>query len=99
MKLGIGSTGDNSGTGSILTAAKWLDELPTGSIIRNGCDSTDPPGDGIHLIKAPYTMRYGNFEWLLCLPGGEVPNTSVQDNPARAVDVFLPVQVVRHGDG
>ena len=38
MRLGF-STGDTVGrAGAILNVAKYLAELPIGSVIRNGCD-------------------------------------------------------------
>ena len=42
MRLGF-STGDTVGrAGAILNVAKYLAELPVGSVVRNGCDSIEP---------------------------------------------------------
>ena len=55
MRLGF-STGDTVGrAGAILNVAKYLAELPVGSVIRNGCDSIDPEAAGTYLVKVPST--------------------------------------------
>ncbi len=55
MRLGF-STGDTVGrAGPILDVAKYLAELPVGSVIRNGCDSIDPETAGTYLVEVPST--------------------------------------------
>lgn len=104
MKLGVGTATDRGDTGDILTAAKWLDELPVGSVIRNGCDSkADPHADGkaVYFVKVPrvpggFVWELSDYVWKWADPATYRPigDASVV---FRAVDVFLPVQVMRRG--
>lgn len=104
MRLGLGGGGFSAAKGAVLTASKFLDALEPGSIIRNGCDSNDPDGHGVHLVKVRCTAArhdttpsHPDFEWAWYNPTlhkWAVPN----DIPFTSADVFLPVQVIGHLD-
>lgn len=85
----------------IISAAKWLDQLPHWSIIRNGCDSDAGAGIGIHLIKVPRHPKYAQYgaDWQFCDPDGSNHHPVKEGWEFQARDVFLPVQVVRYGKG
>ncbi|AON97008.1 hypothetical protein BI081_gp099 [Mycobacterium phage Tonenili] len=77
-QLGFGSL--NS---SIITNARDLNRLANGSIIRNECDTSAGPDQGVHFVKTPLGWRYSD-------PKGKP--TTWELFPSDAI--HLPVQVV-----
>ncbi|GJJ24175.1 hypothetical protein [Mycolicibacterium mageritense] len=108
MRLGF-STGDTvAQAGAIVNVSKYLVELPVGSVIRNGCDSTDPASAGVYLVKVPSTRpraeldRGHEWEWFDPATGahqaiGEMPGVGGLGVAVVSADVFLPAQVIRRG--
>lgn len=84
MQLGRGP-----GNGPIISAAKYLDVLPFGAIIRNGCDSDDHPAEGVHFIKIPSHRHQSGTEWAAYWPR---TGTISPVEPIQSCDVYLPVQ-------
>ena len=102
MRLGF-STGDTvAQAGAIVNVSKYLVELPVGSVIRNGCDSTDPEQDGTYLVKIQSSrwraeLDHGH-EWAWYEPTtGAYRHIGTGDTAVVSADVFLPAQVMRRG--
>jgi hypothetical protein len=100
MRLGF-STGDTVGrAGAILNVAKYLAELPAGSVIRNGCDSIDPEAAGTYLVKVPSTRSRAERDPRPRVGMVRSDHATGAHRPVEAlgiaivsVDVFLPVSV------
>lgn len=79
--------------GDVISVAKFVDLLPVGTVIRNGCDSRAPAGEGVHLKKMATQMHHSGTEWV-----GYYPKTGAINAsgcwPIQAGDLYLPIQIV-----
>jgi len=93
MMLGIGS---DSG-GPVWTAAKWLEVAPIGTVVRNGCTTTEPHPSGVYMKKIHSVRASQGYEWAWCNHDGSHEST-LPDYEIRSTDLYLPVQVVKLGE-
>lgn len=94
FQLGMSTVGDN-----IISAAKFLDQLPVGSVVRNGCSTIAAKGEGVHFVKLDTRNYDERWSWSYCDPKTYRPvgDPVLIENKFAPRDVFLPVQVVREG--
>lgn len=86
----LGRNHGDSIHGNLWACAKWLELCPVGTVVRNGCDHRAHPGEGTHLIKV------SDSYWVPCNPRS-YKQYDLDVGHVRAVDIWLPVQVVRQG--
>lgn len=91
--------GKSSETDDIINAARFLDALAVGSVIRNSCLTDASKDEGVYFVKMDITNYDERWSWQFAdrhtyQPGGPA---MVGVNTFSSGDIFLPVQVMRRG--